>query len=115
MVRFVANGPYRPTIAFDGAFVIDTAMTITSIYLSRRIPGTAGASMLDVNVNGISLYATQENRPTIQYSDGIVACTLPDTVNIAAGEVLTVDIDSRESGTPADLTLIISGKNLTLI
>lgn len=57
------------------------------------------------------MYTTQGNRPTIAFNDGDlkVDCTLPDVVSVSAGDILTIDIDQVEAGSPANISLIIEG------
>jgi hypothetical protein len=57
------------------------------------------------------MYTTQGNRPTIAYNDADkkVDCALPDVVTIAAGDIITIDIDQKETGTPTDLIVLIQG------
>jgi hypothetical protein len=57
------------------------------------------------------MYTTQANRPTINFADGDrkVQATLPDVLAVAAGDILTMDIDQIEGGTPQHLTLIVQG------
>jgi len=69
----------------------------------------AGSSIIvDVNKNGVTIFTTQANRPTI-----VAAGTtdLADAINItsvAAGDKITVDIDQVGSTTPgSDLSVEI--------
>ncbi len=84
------------------------AITITAV---RASVGTApvGASILiDVNKNGVTIFSTQSNRPTIPAA-GVT--DLADAINVpamSAGEFLTVDIDQVGSTTPgSDLSVTI--------
>jgi len=106
---FEANGAYWEVTAVDGAWILDSSKTITAVWLYRGTAGDSGNTVVDIHKNGTTIYSTQGNRPTIAYDDGDnkVDCTLPDVTSIAAGDVLTVDIDSVEGGDPADLSIII--------
>lgn len=96
-----------------GTFPIfnDTGATLT-IKAVRASVGTAptGASIIvDVNVNGTTIFSTQGNRPTIAAAattSGKV--TNMNTTSISDGSYFTVDIDAVGSGTPgADLVVQI--------
>lgn len=90
--------------------VCPIAGTISAVYLSRITAGSSGSTTLDVNKNGTTLWTTAGNRPQIAYndSDNKVAVTLPDVVSLAAGDLLTLDVDTVEAGSPADLTLVFA-------
>lgn len=109
--RFVANGPYRIDSSVDGGYISPTGFTISGIYLYRTTAGTSSSTILDLNKNGTTMYTTQANRPTIAFNDGDnkVSCALPDVTAISAGDVITIDIDQIEGGTPKDVMLIIEG------
>lgn len=109
--RWVANGPFRVGTSVDGGYIATSAFTISAIWLYRTTPGSASSSILDLNKNGTTMYTTQANRPTIAFndSDSKVQATLPDIVSVAAGDILTIDIDQIETGTPGDIILIIEG------
>ena len=106
-----ANGPYIIDTAVDGAIAVPTAMTLSAVWLTRSSAGAAGSTTVDLNLNGTTMYTTQANRPTIAFNDADnkVQATLPDVVIITAGDVLTLDIDAVETGSPAGLTLTIEG------
>lgn len=76
----------------------------------RASVGTAstGASILvDVNVNGTTIFTNQGNRPTIAVSTNTSGkVTNMDITTVASGAYLTVDIDQTGS--------IIAGSNLTV-
>lgn len=83
------------------------AGTIVGIYISAVTAPVGAAVLVDVNKAGTTLFTTQGNRPTIAdgANDSVVA--VPDVTAIAAGDVLTVDVDQIGSGT-AGSNLIVS-------
>ena len=109
--RWTANGPFVAGTAVDGAFISDTAFSITAVWLCRGTAGNASETIVDINKNGTTMYTTQANRPTIVWNDADkkVDCTLPDVVTIAAGDIITMDIDQAEATTPTDLIVVIQG------
>lgn len=102
-----ANGPYTVDTAVDGARVSLAAGTVDAVWLYRTTPGTAGSTILDVNKNGSTIYTTTANRPTITFNDADlrVICSLPDTISVGFGDILTVDTDQLESGNPENWML----------
>lgn len=82
----------------------------------RAVATTApvGASIIvDVNygttvANGVTLFTTQANRPTIAAGGNLSAGVLPDVITIPAGSFISVDVDQIGSTTAgADLTVTI--------
>jgi hypothetical protein len=107
-----ANGPFQTGTEVDGQLRIPTAMTISSVRLYRKTAGSSGSTIVDLNKNGTTMFTTQANRPTITAASGnnqASSGTLPDVTSVAAGDVLSMDIDQIEGGTPADCVLIIEG------
>ncbi|HEY5695229.1 MAG TPA: hypothetical protein VIQ80_00115 [Candidatus Saccharimonadales bacterium] len=91
---------------------IDGTYTIVG---TRLMVGTApvGANLIvDVKKNGITIYTTQANRPTIvagQNAGG--PGSTPDVVSLAAGDYLTVDIaqvGSTTAGSDLTVSVIVS-------
>jgi len=85
------------------------ALTIRSVRASVGTPPTGAPIIVDVNVNGATIFTTQANRPTIpagQNTSG--AATGQSVTTIPDGGYFTVDIDqvgSTQAG--ADLTVQI--------
>lgn len=95
--------------ATDTAIPIYVAPTTGRIVDVRAVVGTAptgSTAIYDVNINGTTAFTTQANRPTIAASATASSTTLPDVVNLSAGDVLTVDIDQVGS-TVAGADLIV--------
>lgn len=109
VVQWKANGPYRVDTAVDGSWTVNTACEVRNVYLWRGTAGRSGSTILDLNRNGVSMYTTQANRPTISYSDAdkVVSCALPDTIALVPGDVVYPDTDQREAGIPSDWTLTL--------
>jgi len=72
--------------------------------------GTAPAStsmILDLNINGTTAYTTQGNRPTIAISGTLSTLTLPDVVDVVAGDLLTLDVDQTDAAAQ-NLVVVVS-------
>lgn len=107
--RWVANGPFKVDTSVDGGWTPPTAGRILYIWLHRTTAGASGSTIVDIHLNGTTIYTTQANRPTIAFNDGDnkVLATAPDVTTFAAGDILTLDIDQAEGGTPRHLSLTI--------
>ncbi len=69
---------------------------------------TGGSEIYDVHKDGVTIFTTQGNRPTITAGNNTSSTTAPDITAWDAGQYLTVDIDQVGSTTPAEgLTLRI--------
>lgn len=107
------NVPGTVAVAVGTAtFYNDSGRTLT-ILAVRTSVGTAptGASLIvDINVNGTTIFTTQSNRPTITAgtkTSGKV--TNMDVTTIADGQAFTVDVDQVGSSVPgSDLTVGIT-------
>lgn len=110
--RWTANGPYQTDTEVDGAYISDSAFSVTGIWMWRGVSGTAGSTIVDINKNGVTMYTTQENRPNIAFNDADkkIDATLPDIVEIAQGDIITLDIDIIDTGSPKDLIVQMEGK-----
>lgn len=102
----------KPVVAtgIDGAFIVPRAGTITRCTLFRRTAGSSGSIIVDVNINGTTIYTTQGNRPTALQSGGndlIDATTDMDVTAVAQDDRIEMDIDTVEGGNPQDVTVIL--------
>lgn len=86
--------------------------TITGVRASVGTAPTGASVIVDVNVDGTTIFTTQGNRPTIAVStstSGLV--TNMNTTSVATGSYLTVDIDQIGSTvTGADLCVQVMVK-----
>jgi hypothetical protein len=83
-------------------------MTLIGVRAAVGTAPTGADLIVDVNKNGTTVYTTQGNRPTI--SDGATSSseTVPDVTAVAAGDLLSVDIDQVGSSTEgSDLVVAI--------
>ena len=79
----------------DAAIVVDTAPTDASL-------------IVDVHLNGTTIFTTQGNRPTILTTATDSGLAVPDVTAAAGGDVLTVDIDQIGSTVAgADLAVVV--------
>jgi hypothetical protein len=72
---------------------------------------TGATLIVDVNIDGTTMFTAQDNRPTIAISGNASTTTAPDVTTLADGEYLQIDVDqvgSSEAG--QDLTVIVRAK-----
>ena len=95
-----------------GRWYNDTGYTlkIQTIRLGRKTTGSSGFTTIDVNMNDVTLYTTQGNRPSVRAgSDDVTSLgtAAPDVTSVAPGDFLSVDIDEAEAGTPKGLRVSV--------
>lgn len=85
----------------------NSAWTIVSVRASVGTAPTGSSLLVDVNVNGVTIFTTQANRPTIAVSGNTSGkVTTMNVTSVASGAYLTVDVDQVGSTIPgADLTV----------
>lgn len=104
---------YTGTIAVytgDFRWYNDTGRTLT-IANARASLGTAptgSSAIFDVLKNGVTIFSTTANRPTIAAGNNTGLSGTPDVTSVVAGDYLTVTISQIGATTPgADLTLTV--------
>jgi len=109
---FRADGLFAVLASGIDVTEITAACTITQVVLRRRLGGTSGSTIVDLLKNGVSIYTTPANRPTILFSNtpnGRVVATLPDVLTLVAGDRLEMAIVAVEVGAARrDLALFVS-------
>lgn len=84
-------------------YMITKDTTINQVYLYGKYLGVTGSTIVDVNLTRSgttsTIYTTQANRPTLNYTDtdGWVFGT-PNITSFGAGDVLSLDIDTVSTG-----------------
>jgi hypothetical protein len=76
------------------SLVASTPIVIKSVTAHLKYTGVSGSTIVDINKNGTTIFTTQANRPTILFSGSAYSSTIPDITSMAAGDVLTLDIDT---------------------
>ena len=83
------------------------APVIVSCYARVKTAPTGASLIIDVNKNGVTIFTTQANRPTIAAGATVSSDSLPDVVSLAQNDYLTIDIDQIGS--------VVAGANLTVV
>ena len=65
---------------------------------------TTQSLIVDVNVNGSTIFTTQANRPTVPGGQFVDVNSIPDLPNLVLGDIITVDIDQADG---SDMTVQI--------
>lgn len=78
--------------------------------------GTGSTQLVDVNINGVSVFATLANRLTIPITDTtlktVEATAMDGPRNFAAGDVVTIDVDQIHTAAGSNLAgFVVVKKN----
>lgn len=89
--------------------VVIADQTITKAYANVKTAPTGASILIDINVNGTSIWATtQANRLAIAAGATSGTQTSFDTTSLSENDVLTIDLDQVGSTTAgADLTIVL--------
>lgn len=82
-------------------------LTISTVRASVGTAPAGGSLIIDVNVDGTTIYGTQANRPTIAAGTNTALGGTKSVTTIASGSYVTVDIDSVPSTPGANLSVQI--------
>lgn len=91
------------------ASVVSKVGSISRVYLYGFTLGSSSSTIVDVHKNGTTIFTTQGNRPTLAYNDAdqVAVSGIPDVVDLAVGDVLTIDIDQVAVGS-SGLTVVVA-------
>ena len=99
-------GQLAPLVG-QGRFYFESACVIGKVRASVGTVPVGDAVVIDVNVNGVSIFTDQAQRPSIEAGTSTDTSTPNRAVN--AGDYITVDIDSVGTTNPgADLTVTVT-------
>lgn len=84
------------------------ACTISNIRVNVGTAPTGASLIVDVHLDGVTIFTTQGNRPTITATNFTDLTNTPDVTSISANSYLTVDVDQIGSTIAgADLIVIV--------
>jgi hypothetical protein len=106
---FAITGTLTTGTSVTNAHVVIGAQTVTKAYAYVKTAPTAADLIIDINLNGTSIWATtQANRLTISAAGTEATQSSFDTTALSDEDVLTVDIDQVGSSVSgADLTIVL--------
>jgi hypothetical protein len=96
----VASSPLRIYNCFGAT------RTISKVFISVNTAPTGASILVDVNLDGTTIFSTQSNRPAITATNFTGVTTTIDVASWQDGHYLTVDVDQIGS--------TIAGANLTI-
>lgn len=71
----------------------DVEVDIVGVFASAGVAPTGADLIADVNLDGVTIFTTQGNRPTVAAAAYVGSETVPDVTTWPVGHYLTVDID----------------------
>lgn len=105
---FFSAGAQTAAVKKNGC-IVPFAGSIADIRAYIDTPPTGATFIIDVKKNGVTVFTTQANRPTIAIAGNASSTTKPDVLAVAAGDRLTYDVAQIGSGTAgSDLYVTIS-------
>ncbi len=94
------------TMAFEELrLYADASGTIQDARCSVATAPTTGSVTVDFNLNGVTIFTTQSNRPTIAQGTNTDVSGAPDITAYSSGDYFDIDVDVVDAGDTAhDLT-----------
>lgn len=80
-------------------YPIPLPATIHGVYVTADTAPVGADLIVDVNKNGITIFTTQTNRPTVPAGSNISTIAVPDVTSVSTNDYITVDIDQIGSTT----------------
>ena len=107
VIWYIAGDQEASTTITKGARVyIDVAGTITRVRLHARTAPTDASLIVDLHLNGTTIWSTQGNRATLTTGNTDSSTTTFNTTAIASGQYLDMFVDAIGTTLPGtDLTV----------
>lgn len=86
------------------SFVSPLAITVSEVRLSVDVAPVGSDLIVDIHKNGVTMFTTQANRPTITAGNTSATSAAPDITSIDVGDLITIEIDQVGSS--------VAGSNL---
>jgi hypothetical protein len=96
---FSVVGPVTTAVGHS-RFYMSTAGTITNVIVSVSSAPVGSAIIIDVKKNGVSIFTTLLNRPTIPAGGFVDMSSIPDVTAFSIGDYYTVDVVQVGSTSP---------------
>ena len=105
----IGVGRHKFYLGGGGTYVLD------SVAVSIGTAPTGQPAIIDINFNGISIYTTQANRPTIAIGANLATIAAHQVVTFASGGYFGFDVDQIGSTFPgADLVATLRLRQVAL-
>ena len=84
----------------SGTFIVPRDCTISKVLIHCTDTGSAGSTIVDVNLNGTTIFTAPADRPELAYDDvdKVAASGTPSVTDLTVGDILTLDIDQVATG-----------------
>lgn len=107
--RFSVSGAVSTGTAVDGAWFAPFPGKINKIVLYRAsTAGTSGSTIIDINIDGVSIFADQADRPEVAFDEATGKAIVVLNKQFAADVKFTMDVDQIDTGgAPSDLDVIV--------
>jgi hypothetical protein len=101
------DGPLVPLTHVGGAYIFTRSGEISSVYMYCEESGTSGSTIVDANLNGLTIFPS--GWPELQYNDPnkIQKSITLSGVSFVPEDLLTVDIDQVAEGA-SGLTVVVA-------
>ena len=107
-IPFSFEGPLEVTIGSSPYPITGGTFTIVSVAARVKEQPTGSPDKIDINVNDVTIYGTQANRPIIAAGTFLAAVGAHSVTTVTDGDWITVDIDEIGSSTPgAHLVVVV--------
>lgn len=106
---FNGRWPQGQSLTVDNARIVATSGTITGIKMWRGVAGSAGSGVIDVNINGTTIFTNQWKRPFVLAASGdnAIHSATPDVTLFLADDIFTIDVDESETVNPFNFSLVM--------
>lgn len=103
------DGPIVVLDHVGGAYICTRSGELDSVYIYCETLGTSGETIVDANLNGVSVFSNPANRPSLAYNDAnsVQRSAVLSGVAFVEEDVFTVDIDQAAAGA-ANLTVVLA-------
>lgn len=101
------DGPLVTLSGVGGAYICTNSGTIPAVYMYCENPGASGQTIIDVNVNQVSIFDNPANRPSLSWDDANKVAKVTCSGEFTDEDVITIDIDQIADGV-TNLTAVIT-------
>lgn len=108
--RFVVSGNVNISQMPDGNWIANRAGRIISVRGYLEQAGGSGTLLIDVNINGVTIFTTQASRLSFDAASGDNNKQQSGSIDVAAfstGASISIDIDDTQTGADAGLSVLI--------
>ena len=105
--HFDVDGALAVVADASVSILVTRCVTLSLAYIYCKNNGSASSTIVDVNVDGTTIFTTSANRPELGNSETYAVSGTPDIVELVPGNVLSIDIDQIATGADG-LTIVLT-------